>query len=170
MHRRGPGRCYRALSHGHGRKQALHFALPRRRLPRRRLRRVRAAPHHRRRGLGRRRSPHKRHRRGDRCVAAPRVASVRRRRARLAQRRSFPTPPQKWFQTRDDIYGYSRKVREALGLQGKATVENGLLHIDLVREVPEAQKPRTIAIKAAPANALVTSRVPAEGFTEFRGF
>jgi molecular chaperone IbpA len=31
----------------------------------------------------------------------------------------------------------------------KATVENGLLHIDLVREVPEAQKPRTIAIQSA---------------------
>jgi len=30
-----------------------------------------------------------------------------------------------------------------------ATSQNGLLHIDLVREVPEAQKPRTIAIKAA---------------------
>ena len=29
-----------------------------------------------------------------------------------------------------------------------ATVENGLLHVELVREVPEAQKPRTIAIKA----------------------
>src|SRR5271157_2063058 len=28
-----------------------------------------------------------------------------------------------------------------------AASENGLLHIDLVREVPEAQKPRTIAIK-----------------------
>jgi molecular chaperone IbpA len=27
-----------------------------------------------------------------------------------------------------------------------ATSENGLLHIDLVREIPEAQKPRTIAI------------------------
>ena len=27
-----------------------------------------------------------------------------------------------------------------------ANSENGLLHIDLVREVPEAQKPRTIAI------------------------
>ena len=27
-----------------------------------------------------------------------------------------------------------------------ATSENGLLHIDLVREVPEAQKPRTISI------------------------
>jgi molecular chaperone IbpA len=29
-----------------------------------------------------------------------------------------------------------------------ATCENGLLHIDLVRAVPEAQKPRTIAIQA----------------------
>jgi molecular chaperone IbpA len=29
----------------------------------------------------------------------------------------------------------------------KAACENGLLHIDLVREVPEAQKPRTIAIQ-----------------------
>jgi molecular chaperone IbpA len=29
-----------------------------------------------------------------------------------------------------------------------ATSENGLLHIDLVREVPEAHKPRTIAIKS----------------------
>jgi molecular chaperone IbpA len=28
-----------------------------------------------------------------------------------------------------------------------ATSENGLLHIDLVREVPEAQKPRTISIQ-----------------------
>jgi molecular chaperone IbpA len=30
-----------------------------------------------------------------------------------------------------------------------ATCENGLLHIDLVREVPEAQKPRTISIQGA---------------------
>ena len=29
----------------------------------------------------------------------------------------------------------------------RANCENGLLHIDLVREVPEAQKPRTIAIQ-----------------------
>ena len=29
----------------------------------------------------------------------------------------------------------------------KAATENGLLHIDLVREVPEAQKPRVIAIQ-----------------------
>jgi len=30
-----------------------------------------------------------------------------------------------------------------------ATCENGLLHIDLVREVPEAQKPRSIAVQGA---------------------
>ena len=29
-----------------------------------------------------------------------------------------------------------------------ASLENGLLHVDLVREVPEAMKPRTIEIKA----------------------
>lgn len=32
-----------------------------------------------------------------------------------------------------------------------AVTENGLLHVDLVREVPEALKPRKIAIGAAPA-------------------
>jgi molecular chaperone IbpA len=32
-----------------------------------------------------------------------------------------------------------------------ATLENGLLHIDLVREIPEAMKPRTIAIGTAKA-------------------
>jgi molecular chaperone IbpA len=31
----------------------------------------------------------------------------------------------------------------------KATSENGLLHVDLVREVPEAQKPRSISIQAS---------------------
>ena len=36
----------------------------------------------------------------------------------------------------------------------KATVENGLLHIDLVREVPEAQKPRTISIQSASPKAI----------------
>ncbi|MPY75378.1 MAG: Hsp20 family protein [Alphaproteobacteria bacterium] len=30
-----------------------------------------------------------------------------------------------------------------------ASLENGLLHVDLAREVPEAMKPRTIAIRAA---------------------
>jgi molecular chaperone IbpA len=37
-----------------------------------------------------------------------------------------------------------------------ATLENGLLHVDLVREIPEAMKPRTIAInKANGANGKV---------------
>ena len=41
-----------------------------------------------------------------------------------------------------------------------ADLENGLLHIDLVREVPEAQKPRTIPVNvAAPAKALETTAV-----------
>jgi molecular chaperone IbpA len=31
----------------------------------------------------------------------------------------------------------------------QAACENGLLHIDLVREVPEAQKPRAIPIQAS---------------------
>ncbi len=35
----------------------------------------------------------------------------------------------------------------------KATLENGLLHVDLKREIPEAMKPKTIAItKAQPQN------------------
>ena len=32
-----------------------------------------------------------------------------------------------------------------------ASLENGLLHVDLVREIPEALKPRTIAIEAKAA-------------------
>lgn len=34
-----------------------------------------------------------------------------------------------------------------------ASLENGLLHIDLAREIPEALKPRTIAISTPAANA-----------------
>jgi len=30
-----------------------------------------------------------------------------------------------------------------------ASLENGLLHVDLVREIPEAMKPRAIAIASA---------------------
>lgn len=33
----------------------------------------------------------------------------------------------------------------------KATLENGLLHVDLVREIPEGLKPRTIAISSGSA-------------------
>jgi molecular chaperone IbpA len=40
-----------------------------------------------------------------------------------------------------------------------ASIENGLLHVSLVREVPEAMKPRTIAI----TNATATSRPAIEG-------
>ncbi|MBV9965060.1 MAG: Hsp20 family protein, partial [Alphaproteobacteria bacterium] len=32
-----------------------------------------------------------------------------------------------------------------------ASLENGLLHVDLVREVPEAMKPRTIKISGGQA-------------------
>lgn len=34
-----------------------------------------------------------------------------------------------------------------------ASLENGLLHVDLVREIPEAMKPRTIAINGAASKA-----------------
>ena len=34
-----------------------------------------------------------------------------------------------------------------------AKLENGLLHVDLKREIPEAMKPRSIEIKAAPQKA-----------------
>ncbi len=37
-----------------------------------------------------------------------------------------------------------------------AALENGLLHVDLVREIPEAQKPRRIDI-GAPAPAAATT-------------
>lgn len=35
-----------------------------------------------------------------------------------------------------------------------ATLENGLLHIDLVREIPEAMKPRKIAVNASGAKQI----------------
>ncbi len=38
----------------------------------------------------------------------------------------------------------------------RASCENGLLHIDLVREVPEAQKPRTIPIQTVGKTVDVT--------------
>ena len=40
-----------------------------------------------------------------------------------------------------------------------ASLENGLLHVDLVREVPEAQKPRTIAINKG-AKTLQSVKTP----------
>ena len=36
-----------------------------------------------------------------------------------------------------------------------ASLENGLLHVDLVREIPEAKKPRPIPINAKPNGATV---------------
>lgn len=41
-----------------------------------------------------------------------------------------------------------------------ASSENGLLHIDLVREVPEAQKPRTISISKAGAKTIEAVKTP----------
>lgn len=43
-----------------------------------------------------------------------------------------------------------------------AALENGLLHIELVREVPEAMKPRTIPIATANGTAAVPSLAAAE--------
>lgn len=44
-----------------------------------------------------------------------------------------------------------------------ASLENGLLHVDLVREIPEAMKPRTIAIngKTRPVEKQVEAKVAA---------
>jgi molecular chaperone IbpA len=36
-----------------------------------------------------------------------------------------------------------------------ASLENGLLHVDLVREIPEAKKPRSIPITSAAAPQVV---------------
>lgn len=43
-----------------------------------------------------------------------------------------------------------------------ASLENGLLHIDLVREIPEAKKPRQIAIGAGSAKVLEAKVEPAK--------
>jgi molecular chaperone IbpA len=42
-----------------------------------------------------------------------------------------------------------------------ATLENGLLHVDLVREIPEAMKPRTVAINGGKAKKQVEAKVAA---------
>jgi len=39
-----------------------------------------------------------------------------------------------------------------------AALVNGLLHVDLVREVPEAMKPRTIKIEAKPAPRVIEAK------------
>jgi molecular chaperone IbpA len=43
-----------------------------------------------------------------------------------------------------------------------ASLENGLLHVDLVREIPEAKKPRQIAINAAAPKAQVIENSAAQ--------
>ena len=49
---------------------------------------------------------------------------------------------------------FERKFELANHIQvSQARIENGLLHIDLKREVPEALKPRRIAIGSAPEKA-----------------
>jgi molecular chaperone IbpA len=47
----------------------------------------------------------------------------------------------------------------------KASLENGLLHVDLEREIPEAKKPRSIPISTS-ANAQNTSQPVIEGSAE----
>jgi len=42
-----------------------------------------------------------------------------------------------------------------------AALENGLLHVDLVREIPEAMKPRTIRINAAQNGKAIETKVAA---------
>jgi molecular chaperone IbpA len=42
-----------------------------------------------------------------------------------------------------------------------ASLENGLLHVDLVREIPEAMKPRTIAINGKKPQKQVEAKVAA---------
>ena len=41
-----------------------------------------------------------------------------------------------------------------------ASLENGLLHVDLVREIPEAKKPRQIAINGKAKPKVVEARRP----------
>ena len=43
-----------------------------------------------------------------------------------------------------------------------ASLENGLLHIDLVREIPEAKKPRLIPISASGQKTVIDGSVQSE--------
>lgn len=50
--------------------------------------------------------------------------------------------------------GFERRFQLADHVEVKnASLKNGLLHIDLLRNIPEAMKPRRIAISADPVNA-----------------
>ena len=58
---------------------------------------------------------------------------------------------------------FERKFELADHVQVKgASLVNGLLHIELVREVPEAMKPRTIAIATSAPAAQVEAKVEAQ--------
>jgi molecular chaperone IbpA len=57
---------------------------------------------------------------------------------------------QRGFERRFQLADYVRVVG--------AKLENGLLFVDLAREVPEAMKPRTIAIETAPPSARVLTQ------------
>ena len=70
------------------------------------------------------------------AIVGPSVGSDRRRARRLA-------------------VGTFTRSRDASVVTG-AALENGLLHVDLVREIPEAQKPRRIDI-GTPAPAAVNT-------------
>ena len=43
-----------------------------------------------------------------------------------------------------------------------ASLENGLLHVDLVREIPEAKKPRLIPISASGQKTVIDGSVQSE--------
>ena len=85
----------------------------------------------------------------------------------LTVRGSKDAPPRTDAEKREMLYqgiaarAFERRFHLADHVSAvKASVENGLLHVDLVREVPEAQKPRTIAIQgAAPAVKTIHSTV-----------
>ena len=42
-----------------------------------------------------------------------------------------------------------------------AVLENGLLHVDLVREIPEAMKPRTIRISSGQPSKVIETKAAA---------
>lgn len=58
---------------------------------------------------------------------------------------------------------FERRFQLADGVQVTgASLENGLLHVDLVRQVPEAKKPRLIPIASSAANARVEKTIDAD--------
>ena len=87
-----------------------------------------------------------------RSPASARTTSPSRRRKTpspsRARRRPRPTEKESEFLYRGiGARAFERRFQLADHVEVKgANLENGLLHIDLVREIPEAMKPRTIAI------------------------